>query len=124
MRAITYMAAMRAPRPGDPNADAAYAAALAKKLDPISKSLDRGPDRAKMNRTEVSAGGRQIDMLMSLGCSAKTPFQAVVQRSGTPLSALFAQGVLVIRCNDSRVQCLQSTRDPEDVLCTTAPRHR
>lgn len=124
MRAITYMSAMRAPRPGDANADVAYAEALAKKLDPISKSLDHGPDKAKMNRTEVSAGGRQIDLLMSLGCGAKAPFQAVVQRSGTPLSALFSHGVLVVRCNDSRVQCLQSTRDADDVLCTTAPRHR
>jgi len=35
-----------------------------------------------------------------------------------------SHGVLVIRCNDARVQCLQSTRDPEDVLCTTAPRHK
>ena len=30
----------------------------------------------------------------------------------------------VIRCNDARIQCLQSTRDPDDVLCTTAPRHK
>ena len=40
------------------------------------------------------------------------------------LATLAAHGVLVVRCNDARTQCLQSTRDPSDVLCTTAPRHK
>jgi hypothetical protein len=40
------------------------------------------------------------------------------------LPTLLSHGVLVIRCNDAHVQCLESTRDPTDILCTTAPRHR
>ena len=86
--------------------------------------MDKGGDKAKFNRVEMQARGRQIDMLMSEGCDAKAPFNAVVQRLNIPLSTLLSHGVLVLRCNDVKVQCLQSVRDQEDVLCTTAPRHR
>jgi hypothetical protein len=86
--------------------------------------MDNGGDKARMNRVESVANGRQIDLLMSGGCDDKTPIRAVVTRAGVPLAALVSHGVLVLRCNDARIQCLQSTRDPDDVLCTTAPRHK
>ncbi len=123
-KAIGYMAAMRAPRADDPPADTAYAKDLTDKLRPIVLSLDTGADKAKLNRVEMIASGRQIDLLMAGGCDPKTPTRAVVQRAGVPLATLVSHGVLVIRCNDARIQCLQSTRDPDDVLCTTAPRHK
>ncbi|MCL2724977.1 MAG: hypothetical protein FWD69_11130 [Polyangiaceae bacterium] len=122
-KAIAYMVAMRAPHPDDAKADPTYAGDLASKLKPIVVSLDTGANKARFNRVEVIAAGRQIDLLMSGGCNDKTPTHAVVQRAGTPLATLLANGVLVVRCNDERIQCLQSTRDPTDVLCTTAPRH-
>lgn len=124
MKAITYMASMKAPRPDDAPADEAWATDLVKKLGPVVLAMDKGGDKARWNRVEMQAKGRQIDMLMSDGCDAKAPFNAVVQRLGTPLSTLLAHGVLVLRCNDRKIQCLQSVRDPEDVLCTTAPRHK
>jgi intracellular sulfur oxidation DsrE/DsrF family protein len=124
MRAITYMAAMRSPRPGDANADPAYAADLQKKLKPILLGLDKGPDKAKWNRIEVVANGREINLLMSQGCDPETPTRAVVNGAGIQLTTLVQNGVLVIKCNDTKVQCLQSTRDPEDVLCTTGIRHK
>lgn len=123
-RAIGYMVAMRAPHLDDAASDPAYAEELANKLKPIVLSMDSGANKATMNRVEVVANGRQIDLLMASGCDEKTPLRAVVTRAGTPLSTLVQHGMLVIRCNDSRIQCLQSTRDPDDVLCTTAPRHK
>lgn len=123
-KAIAYMVAMRAPHPDDVAADPAYAGDLATKLKPIALSMDTGGDKAKLNRVEVVASGRQIDLLMAGGCDEKAPQRAVVNRAGVPLATLVSHGVLVVRCNDSRVQCLQSTRDPDDILCTTAPRHK
>lgn len=123
-KAIAYMVAMRAPRPEDPNADPAYANELATKLRPVVMAMDTGPNKATMNRVEVVANGRQLDLLMSGGCDDKAPFRAVQTRAGVPLATLASRGVLVVRCNDARIQCLQSTRDPDDVLCTTAPRHK
>jgi hypothetical protein len=125
MKAIAYMAAMGAPRPDDANAEPDYAASLAEKLRPIVRSLDKGSDadKEKLDRVEVTGSGRKIDLLMAAGCDAETPARAIVNRAGVPLSALLAHGVLVVRCNDARAQCLQSTRDPGDILCTTAPRH-
>lgn len=123
-RAIAYMVAMRAPHLDDPASDPAYAAELVTKLKPIILSMDSGADKARMNRVEVVANGRQIDLLMASGCDEKTPMRAVVTRAAIPLATLVQHGMLVVRCNDSRVQCLQSTRDPDDVLCTTAPRHK
>ena len=124
MKAITYMAAMRSPRPGDPNADPAYAADLQAKLKPINLGLDKGPDKAKWNRVDVVANGREINLLMSQGCDADTPKRAVVNGAGIQLATLVQHGVLVIKCNDVKVQCLQSTRDADDVLCTTGIRHK
>ena len=123
-KAIGYMVAMRAPHADDVAADPAYANDLVAKLKPIALSMDTGADKARMNRVEVVANGRQIDILMATGCDEHAPQRAIVNRVGLPLSTLVAHGVLVVRCNDSRIQCLQSTRDSEDVLCTTAPRHK
>lgn len=122
MKAITYMSAMRAPHADDPAADSVYAEELRKKLDGLSKALDRGGDKATMNKSAVMGGGRQIDLLMSEGCQPETPKKLLVQRAGVQLNAAYSRGVLVIRCNDKTLQCLQSTRDPDDVLCTSAPR--
>lgn len=124
MKAISYMVAMRAPHPDDVAADPVYAADLVTKLKPIVLSMDNGADKARFNRIDVVANGRQIDLLMAGGCDEKTPQRAVTSRAGVSFQTLVSHGVLVIRCNDARVQCLQSTRDPEDVLCTTAPRHK
>jgi hypothetical protein len=123
-KAISYMVAMRAPHLDDAAADPTYAADLVSKLKPIVLSMDNGADKARMDRVEVVANGRQIDLLMAGGCDEKTPLRAVVSRAGVPFATLVSHGVLVIRCNDARIQCLQSTRDPDDVLCTTAPRHK
>lgn len=123
-KAIAYMVAMRAPHPGDASADPTYAGELIAKLKPISLSMDTGADKARMNRVEMVASGRQIDMFMSNGCDERTAQKAIIHRAGLTMLTLSSHGVLVVRCNDARVQCLQSTRDPEDVLCTTAPRHK
>lgn len=122
MKAIQYMIAMRAPRPVDPAVDEAYVADVVKKLKGASLAVDRGAGKASMNRTEAVASGRQIDLLMADGCTPETPKKIAVQRAGIPLSILHAHGVLALRCNDKKLQCLQSTRDPGDVLCTSAPR--
>lgn len=124
MKAVSYMVAMRAPRLDDVPADPAYAADLVTKLKPISMSMDSGGDKGRMNAVNVVANGRQIDILMASGCDEKMPLRAVVTRAGLSFVTLVSHGVLVIRCNDAKVQCLQSTRDPDDVLCTTAPRHK
>lgn len=115
---------MRAPGPGDANSDPAYAKDLAEKLKPISLSLDPGGDKGTLNHVDVIADGREIDMLMSLGCDEKTPNKAVVQRLSTPFATLALHGVFVVQCHDTKVQCFQSTRNPDDVLCTTAPRKK
>ena len=124
VKAIQYMVAMRAPRLDDPHADEAFATDLVTKLRPVVLAMDKGPDKAHWNRVEMVGAGRQIDMLMSEGCDAKAPFNAVVQRLNVPLPTLLSHGVLVLRCNDTKHQCLQNVRDQDDVLCTTAPRHK
>ncbi|MBK8216152.1 MAG: hypothetical protein IPK71_20675 [Myxococcales bacterium] len=124
MKAIAYMAAMRAPHPDDAPVDDPFVKDLQRKLGPIVLSMDSGPEKGRLNRVELVGAGRQIDLLMSAGCSAETPTRAVVQRAGVAHAQLLSHGVLVVRCNDSHAQCLQSTRDPSDVLCTTAPRHK
>jgi hypothetical protein len=123
-KAISYMVAMRAPHLDDVPAEPTYAADLVTKLKPIVLSMDSGADKARMDRVEMVANGRQIDLLMAGGCDEKTPLRALVSRAGIPFATLVSHGVLVIRCNDIKIQCLQSTRDPDDVLCTTAPRHK
>lgn len=125
IKTIAYMAAMGQPRFDDANAEADYAASLAAQLKPVLMSMDKGAadEKLRLDRVEVVAGGRRIDLLMADGCDARTPQLAVVGRAGASFVTLLSHGVLVLRCNDAHVQCLQSTRDPSDVLCTTAPRH-
>lgn len=124
LKAIGYMVAMRTPHPDDAPVDEAYAADLVEKLKPVVRAMDKGADKAKWNRVDMIGKGRQIDLYLSDGCDAKAPLGAVTQRLGIPLSTLRTRGVLVVRCNDTKHQCLQSTRDSDDVLCTTAPRHK
>lgn len=123
LKASAYMAAMRSARPDDPTVDAPFANDLVTKLKPILLAADKGPDKARLNRVDIAYGGRQIDLLMSQGCEATTPKNIVASRANVPLSTLLSHGILVVRCNDTKIQCLQSIRDPDDVLCTTAIRH-
>ncbi len=105
LQAIQYMAAMQAPQPTDAPADTSFA-------QPIADAL-----RA-LGKTEVGSGGRRIDVTMSKGCDATLPRQAIARYTSASLATLLAHGVLVIRCADRELQCLQSTRDADDVLCT------
>lgn len=125
MKAIAYMAAMAAPRYDDPFVDAAFVKQLTDQLVPVVHALDTGSagEKARLDKVEVVGGGRRIDLEMAGGCDAQTPTKAVVGRANLTLDALRSHGVLVVACHDAHVQCLQSTRDATDVLCTTAPRH-
>jgi hypothetical protein len=105
LQAIQYMAAMQAPQPSDAAADSTYAAQIADALKPVGKP-------------EVIAGGRLIHVGMAKGCTATEPRELVARYSSASLPVLLAHGVLVVRCADHEVQCLQSTRDADDVLCT------
>jgi hypothetical protein len=120
MLAISYMAAMRAPQPGDAAPDDAFAKELLGRLAPIVTSFGG----ASGSGASMASGGREINLLLAKGCEAEAPFRIVAQRGATSLDALLSHGILVVRCNDTRVQCLQSTRDKTDVLCTTAPRKK
>jgi hypothetical protein len=105
LQAIQYMAAMQAPQPSDAPADPAYAGQIADSLKALGK-----PD--------VVSSGRRIDLAMAKGCDATLPRQAIARYTGASLPVLLAHGVLVVRCADRELQCLQSTRDADDVLCT------
>jgi hypothetical protein len=105
LQAIQYMAAMQAPQPDDAPADPAYGQSIASALSAEGK-------------TDVLSSGRHIDITMARGCDATLPKQAIARHTGASLTTLLAHGVLVIRCVDHDVQCLQSTRDADDVLCT------
>jgi hypothetical protein len=105
LQAIQYMAAMQAPQPDDAPADPAYAQQIADGLRPLGK-----PD--------VISSGRRIDVMMPKGCDATLPKEAIARHSNATLLTLLAHGVLVVRCADREIQCLQSTRDANDVLCT------
>jgi hypothetical protein len=105
LQAIQYMAAMQAPQPGDAPADPAYAQQIADALRAIGK-------------TDVVSSGRRIDIAMARGCDPTLPREALARRTSASLTTLLAHGVLVVRCADRGLQCLQSTRDADDVLCT------
>ncbi|HTB74636.1 MAG TPA: hypothetical protein VK762_15410 [Polyangiaceae bacterium] len=104
LQAIQYMAAMQAPQPDDAPADPAYAQTIASSLSAVGK-----PD--------VVSSGRLIDVHLSKGCDATLPRESVARHTGASLTTLLAHGVLVIRCTDHELQCLQSTRDADDVIC-------
>jgi hypothetical protein len=105
LQAIQYMAAMQAPQPSDAPADPAYAKQIADQLRAVG-------------RTDVVSSGRRIDMLIEKGCDATLPRESIARHTGAALTTLLTHGVLVVRCADRRLQCLQSTRDANDVLCT------
>ena len=105
LQAIQYMAAMNAPQPDDAPADPAYGKSIASALSAVGK-------------TDVISSGRRIDIALARGCDATLPRQAIAQHTGASLTTLLSHGVLVIRCADHEIQCLQSTRDADDVLCT------
>jgi hypothetical protein len=105
LQAIQYMAAMQAPQPDDAPADPAFAQQIADALRPLGK-----PD--------VVSSGRRIDIAMPKGCDATLPKEAIAHHTSATLTTLLVHGVLVLRCTDREVQCLQSTRDADDVLCT------
>ena len=104
VHAIQYMAAMQAPQPGDAQADATYANQIATSLRGVGK-------------TDVVSSGRLIDVKVDKGCDATLPRTSIARSTGATLGVLLAHGVLVVRCTDHNVQCLQSTRDSDDVLC-------
>ena len=105
LQAIQYMEAMQAPQPSDAPADPQYSQQIADRL------------RAA-GRTEVISSGRRVDILLEKGCDATLPREAVARHTSATLTAMLAHGVLVVRCADHQVQCFQSTRDADDVLCT------
>jgi hypothetical protein len=106
LQAIQYMAAMQAPQPGDAPADPAYAKQVADQLHGVGK-------------TDVISSGRRIDLLLEKGCDATLPRESIARHTAAAsLTTLLAHGVLVVRCADHALQCLQSTRDADDVLCT------
>jgi hypothetical protein len=105
LQAIQYMAAMQAPQPSDAPADPTYAKQIADQLRAVG-------------RTDVISSGRRIDVLMEKGCDATLPRESVARHTGASLTTLLGHGVLVVRCADHALQCLQSTRDANDVLCT------
>ena len=124
-KAISYMAAMAAPHPDDPFVDDDYVKSFAVKMKPIIAGMDKGSggDKARLERVDIIGGGRRVDLLFALGCEAETPGHAV-GGAGITLGTLHDHGVLVVACHDARAQCLQSTRDQTDILCTVAPRHK
>jgi hypothetical protein len=105
LQAIQYMAAMQAPWPSDAPADPDYAKQIADSL-------------RSAGRTDVISSGRLIEIKVDKGCDATMPKQALARSTGAPLGTLLAHGVLVVKCLDRQVQCLQSTRNADDVLCT------
>ena len=105
LQAIQYMAAMQAPQPSDAPADPDYGKTIADALRPLGQ-----PD--------VISSGRLIAVKMEKGCDATLPRQSIARYTGATLGVLLAHGVLVVRCSDHQVQCLQSTRDADAVLCT------
>jgi hypothetical protein len=105
LQAIQYMAAMQAPWPSDAPADPDYAKQIADGLKSVG-------------RPDVISSGRLIEVKMDKGCDATLPKQALARSTGAPLGTLLAHGILVVKCLDRQVQCLQSTRDADDVLCT------
>ncbi len=104
LQAIQYMAAMQAPQPNDSPVDPEYAKGVAARL-------------AAVGQPDVISSGRLIDLAMAKGCEATVPRESLARHTGASLNSLLAHGVLVVRCRDHELECLQSTRDADDVLC-------
>jgi hypothetical protein len=120
-KALSYSYAMATPGPDDPPVDAEFLAALIKKLEPALRSADTGSKGAES--VKPVQGDRKIELEMGGGCSQKTPVNVVAQRANIPLARLAHSGILAVQCHDARWKCIQSTREPDDVLCVVAPRH-
>lgn len=126
MLANGYMNAMATPHPDDALIDAPFVAQLQVQLKAAAEALDKGSkaERSKLAvLVQTTGAGRRIDVLMVAGCDADMP-KRLALKAGYTLETLLIHGVLVVRCNDRSAQCFQSTRDSDDVLCTTAPRHQ
>jgi hypothetical protein len=104
LQAISYMQAMQAPWPGDASADPTYAKQIADSIRSLGK-------------VEVISSGRRIQVTLPKGCDASFPKSAAGRSSAASLGVLLANGILVVGCVDKSVECWQSTRDADDVLC-------
>ena len=105
LQAISYMQAMQAPQQGvDAPADPVYAKGIADSL-------------RSMGKVDIVSSGRRIELTLTKGCDATLPKNAAGRSSAGSLSVLLANGVLVMGCVDRSVECWQSTRDADDVLC-------
>ena len=90
------------------------------KLEQAVRAMDPGGgDRTGVNATQ---GDRRLEAEMSTGCNDRTPFHLAVQRAGLPLTTLAQAGIFVVQCHDNKFKCVQSTREPDDVICVAAPR--
>lgn len=120
--AIQYTLAMVAVQNGDPPiVDKEYLDRISKKLADAARSADKG--KTPPNPVKLDRGNRKIEVQMGKGCLDSTPKNLIHQRAGSSLEEAYKAGVLVISCHDSKWECHQSTRLPEDVLCHFAPRH-
>jgi hypothetical protein len=119
-KTLSYTYAMATPDPGDSPVDKGFLEAFRAKLEQAVRAMDpAGGDRISVNPAQ---GDRRMEVVMSSGCNERTPFNLAVQRAGTPLSTLAQSGIFVIQCHDSKWKCVQSTREPDDVICIVAPR--
>jgi hypothetical protein len=119
-KTLAYTYAMASPDPGDPPADKGVVEAYRAKIEMAVRAMDpAGGDRSGCNATQ---GDRRLEAEMSTGCNERTPFNLAVQRAGLPLQTLARAGIFVVQCHDAKFKCVQSTREPDDVICVAAPR--
>jgi hypothetical protein len=119
-KTLAYTYSMATPDPGDGPVDKGFLEAFRVKLEQAVRAMDpSGGDRISVNAAQ---GDRRMEVEMSSGCNERTPFNLAVQRAGTPLTTLAQSGIYVVQCHDSRWKCIQSTREPDDVICVAAPR--
>jgi hypothetical protein len=104
LRAISYMQAMQAKQPTDALPDADYAKQVADSM-------------RSMGKVDVISSGVRISIALPKGCDATFPKSAVGRSTAASLSVMLAHGMLVVGCVDKSVECWQSTRDADDVLC-------
>jgi hypothetical protein len=119
-KTLAYTYAMATPDPGDGPVDKGFLEAFRAKLEQAVRVMDpSGGDRISVNAAQ---GDRRMEVEMSTGCNERTPFNLAVQRAGMPLTTLAQSGIFVVQCHDSKWKCVQSTREPDDVICVAAPR--
>lgn len=119
-KTLAYTYAMATPDPGDAPVDKGFLEGFRAKLLQVAKAMD--PSAGDRISVASAQGDRRIEVLLNTGCNERTPFNLAVQRAGTPLGTLVQAGVFVVQCQDSKFKCLQSTREPDDVICVVAPR--